>query len=72
MSINNGIGWIKGHGTAHKYPYCVNCSADTRMFHTAILAAIANGGQFGEDLADIFKLTKCPPGSAAAWALDFA
>ncbi len=51
--------------------YINNTNQDLRAFHAAIMEAIANGGQFTEDLADIFVLTKTPEGSAAVYALDF-
>jgi hypothetical protein len=37
-------------------------------FDRAILDAIANGGTFGEDFADVFVLTR----PAGVWILDFA
>ena len=58
--------------TPTKYAYAVLCNADTGAYHAVILEAIANGGVFGEDFADIFKLTKTPEGSAADYVLDFA
>ncbi len=54
------------------YAYIDNTGKDTRDFHAVIMAAIANGGEFGEDYADIFTLTKTPEGSAAEYSLDFA
>jgi hypothetical protein len=54
------------------YPYIDNTGADTREFHAAIMEAIKNGGEFNEDLADVFALTKTPDGSAAEYSLDFA
>ena len=59
---------------ATKYAYAVNItgSTDVSMFHGVILEAIANGGEFNEDFADIFKLTKTPEGSDAAYILTFA
>jgi hypothetical protein len=55
------------------YPYIDNTNANfTGEFHAAVMKAIKNGGEFDEDLADIFKLTKTPEGSAAEYALDFA
>jgi hypothetical protein len=60
--------------TTHKYAYGVNItgSTDVSKFHAIILEAIANGGVFGEDFADIFKLTKTPEGSDCAYILTFA
>lgn len=52
--------------------YAINAKADLRDYHKVIVAAIANNGEFGEDFADIFKLTKTPEGSFAEWILDFA
>jgi len=52
--------------------YMNNTPADVDIFHKVILEAIANGGAFGEDYADIFTLTKTPEGSAVAWVLNFA
>ena len=56
----------------YKYSYIDNTGADTRDHHAAIMVAIANGGEFDEDLADIFTLTKTPKGSAAEYSLNFA
>ena len=55
-----------------KYLYIDNTGCDTRAHHDAIVAACKAGGVFDNDLADIFVLTKCPPGSACEWALNFA
>lgn len=55
-----------------KCAYIDNTRTDTRDFHAAIMEAIKNGGIFGEDLADVFRLTKTPAGSAAEYSLDFA
>ena len=57
---------------AYKYAYIDNTGKDIREFHPVIVEAIANGGKFDEDFADIFTLTKTPEGSAAEYALDFA
>ena len=57
---------------AYKYSYVDNTGTDTRAFHSVIMKAIANGGAFGEDFADIFVLTKTPEGSAAEYSLNFA
>lgn len=54
------------------YAYVDNTGSDTRGFHAVILAAIANGGKFDEDFADVFTLTKTPEGSAAEYSLNFA
>lgn len=51
-----------------KIAYVNNTGADVRPFEAAILAAIANGGTFGVDLADIFAL-RCPCG---VWLLEWA
>ena len=53
------------------YLYIDNTGSDTRAFHDAIVAACLADGKFTEDLADIFVLTQCPPGSACQWALNF-
>jgi hypothetical protein len=55
-----------------KYAYAVNVTTDVSAYHAVILEAIANGGEFNEDFADIFKLTKTPEGSAAEYVLTFA
>ena len=55
-----------------KYVYMNNTNADTTAAHAAIMAAIANGGVFDEDFADIFVLTKTPEGSDAEYVLNFA
>jgi hypothetical protein len=55
-----------------KYLYTNNTGCDTRVHHDAIVAACKAGGVFDDDLADIFVLTRCPPGSACEWALNFA
>lgn len=57
---------------AYKYSYVNNTGTDTRDFHSVIANAIANGGVFDEDFADIFVLTKTPEGSAAEYSLNFA
>lgn len=60
--------------TTTRYAYAVNVpgSTDVSKFHAVIMKAIANGGKFDEDFADIFKLTKTPEGSAAEYVLTFA
>lgn len=55
-----------------KVSYMNNTGSDVRLVHSKIIEAIANGGVFGEDLADIFTLTKTPEGSAVEYALNFA
>lgn len=55
-----------------KFAYANNTNEDVSGFHSAIMDAIANGGVFGEDFADIFVLTKAPDGSAAEYSLNFA
>ena len=57
---------------AYKYAYADATTKDTRMFHPVIMAAIANGGVFDEDYADIFVLVKTPEGSDAEYILKFA
>ena len=54
------------------YAYINNTNVDTSDFHAAIIDAIANGGVFTDDLADIFILVKTPEGSAAEYSLYFA
>lgn len=54
------------------YSYIVNCNADVSGFHSVIMDAIANGGEFDDDYADIFTIVKTPEGSAAEYALYFA
>ena len=44
---------------------------DVSFFHEAIMEAIANGGQFDDDLNDIFTLRKTPEGSACDYVLDW-
>ena len=58
--------------TTARYTYAVNANADVAAYHSVIMEAIANGGEFNEDFADIFKLTKTPEGSAAEYILTFA
>jgi len=60
--------------TTARYVYAVNVTGatDVSKFHAVIMEAIANGGEFNEDFADIFKLTKTPEGSAAEYILTFA
>jgi hypothetical protein len=48
--------------------YINRTGQDVKPFEPVVMAAIAKGGVFGEDLADIFTLT-CPMG---VWILDFA
>ena len=55
-----------------KCVYGNNTNADTSAFHVAIMAAIASGGVFDEDFADIFTLTKTPEGSDCEYMLNFA
>ena len=54
------------------YIYCNNTGADVSAFHAAIIKAAKNGGVFGDDLADVFVLTKTPAGSACDYILTFA
>ena len=54
------------------YGVCITGSTDVSDFHPVIMAAIANGGVFDEDVADVFKLTKTPEGSAVPYVLTFA
>jgi hypothetical protein len=55
-----------------KFAYVDNTCGDvSRMFHSAIMAAIANGGTLSEDLADLITLTRCPAGSAAEYRIDW-
>ena len=49
-----------------------NTGKDTSMFDAVIAAAIANGGKFDEDYADIFVLIPTPPGAVAPYRLEFA
>lgn len=56
----------------YKYAYVNNTNQDVSGFHSVIMDAIANGGEFGEDYADVFTLIKTPEGSAAEYVLDFA
>ena len=55
-----------------KYLYINNTKQDICAFHSVIVEAIKNGGVFGEDYADIFKLRKTPAGSRCEWALEMA
>ena len=55
-----------------KMNYANNTGKDVRDFHAVIMEAIANGGQFGEDFADIFSLTKAPDSAPVEYVLDFA
>lgn len=52
--------------------YANNTNKDITAFHAVIMEAITNGGEFGEDFADIFTLTKTPEGSAVEYVLNFA
>ena len=52
--------------------YANNTNSDVSGLHSVIMEAIANGGEFGEDYADIFTLTKTPEGSAVEYVLNFA
>lgn len=58
--------------TARRAIYMVNVPGDVSAYHSVILEAIANGGTFDEDFADIFTLTKTPEGSAVDYVLNFA
>ena len=60
--------------TTTQFPYgvCITGGTDVSDYHPVIMNAIANGGVFDEDFADIFKLTKTPEGSAVAYVLTFA
>lgn len=51
--------------------YVNNTLSDVTDFHSVIVEAINNNGQFDDDFADIFTLVKCPPGSTCQWALYF-
>jgi len=52
----------------NKIAYINNTSKNLDMFHDQIMAAIANGGAFGDDLSDLFALS-CPKG---VWIVDWA
>lgn len=52
--------------------YMNNTNKDVSGFHSVIMEAIANGGEFEEDYADVFTLTKTPEGAAVDYVLDFA
>ena len=52
--------------------YANNTNVDVTTFHAIIIEAVANGGTFTEDFADIFTLTKTHEGSAVEYILDFA
>lgn len=56
-----------------KCVYINNTGADVSDFHNEILNAIIHDGIFTAELAEIFKLTKTPPGSGsdAEWILEF-
>ena len=60
--------------TTTRYAYMVNITGSTAVsqFHSVIMEAVANGGKFNEDFADIFKLTKTPEGSTVDYILTFA
>jgi len=51
--------------------YVNNTLSDVTDFHSVIVEAINNNGQFDDDFTDIFTLVKCPPGSTCQWALYF-
>lgn len=53
-------------------PYANNTCTDVQALHPAIMEAIANGGTFDDDLADIFVLVKTTEGSAVEYVLNFA
>jgi hypothetical protein len=72
-SYSSFIDTAPGDRKMARYAYINNTGADiTGEFHAAVMTAIENGGEFTEDLADIFVLTKTPEGSAAEYALNFA
>lgn len=52
------------------FAYMNNTGQDVSDFHQYIMEAINRGGEFTEELADLFVLTKTPEGSAASWSLD--
>lgn len=52
--------------------YVNNIPADVRPWHGAIVAAMRADGRLPKDLEGLFKLTRCPAGSAYAWRLDLA
>jgi hypothetical protein len=52
--------------------YSNNTNSNVSGFHSVIMEAIANGGEFSEDYADIFTLTKTPDGAPVEYVLDFA
>jgi hypothetical protein len=55
-----------------KFVYIDNTCGDvSRMFHSAIMAAISNGGTLPEELADLITLTRCPEGSDAEFRIDW-
>lgn len=55
-----------------QFLYINNTGADITEIHAAIVAAIADGGSFTADYADIFKLRKTPEGSGAEYAIEWA
>lgn len=55
-----------------KFAYIDNTGGEvSRMFHAAIMVAIANGGTLPEELDDIITLTRCPDGSGAEFRIDW-
>lgn len=57
-----------------KIAYVNNTQQDVSapMFHRAIMAAIAMGGVFDEDLAGVFSLRCVEVDGAARWILEMA
>ena len=73
MHYNNIIDNATEPSKMTRYAYINNTNADVSgEFHAAVMEAIKNGGEFNEELSDIFVLTKTPEGSAAEYSLDFA
>lgn len=53
-----------------KYLYVNNTNLNVAEFHKHIAEACNNDGKLPDEIADIFKLTKCPEGSDCLYRLD--
>lgn len=71
MTTNTTPRHLYADSTGHSY-LLGGDKTGLRYFHNKIVEAINNGGEFDEDLADTFKLTKNPEGSSCEYALTWA
>lgn len=62
---------VKKATTLPRFAWGNNTREDLRAFDREIAHACRNNGDLPEHLAERFELVRCPPGSAAGWALNY-